>query len=238
MEIVVTPVCTKQDMRKFIHLPARIHKDHKSWIPPLYSDEWEFFNSKKNKSFEYSTVVMLLAYRGKKIVGRIMGIINHKYNELHREKNARFNYLETWDEREVIQALLQYVEDWARLKGMDKLVGPLAFSDKDPQGFLIEGFDEPVSIATHCNFEYVIAHLESLGYKKDIDLVVYKVQIPDKTPELYQKVSERAQRNNPGIELLEFSRRKDLRPWIRPMPRTPENTAGYRLASSCRRAAR
>jgi len=217
MEIVIKAVCSKSDLRKFIHLPAKIHKDHKNWIPPLYSDEWEFFNEKKNKSFEYSDVVMLLAYRGKKVLGRVMGIINYKYNEIHKQKYARFNYLETWDDREVSAVLLQHVEDWARMKGMKKLVGPLAFSDKDPQGYLIEGFNEPISIATHCNYAYVIDHLEALGFKKDIDLVVYKIEIPDKTPALYSKVAERALRNNPGLELLEFTRRKDLKPWIRPI---------------------
>jgi len=217
MGIIVMPVVTKRDLRKFIHLPARIHKNHKNWIPPLYSDEWEFFNSEKNKSFEYSDVVMLLAYRDKKLVGRIMGIINYKYNEAHKEKNARFNYLESWDDLEVIQALIQHVEKWARVKGMDKLVGPLAFSDKDPQGYLIDGFDEPVAIATHCNFEYIIGHLESLGFKKEVDLVVYKIRIPEQTPELYQKVAERARRNNPGLMLMEYTRRKDLKPWIRPI---------------------
>ncbi len=217
MGIAVKPVCTKRDLRKFIHLPAKIHKNHSNWIPPLYSDEWEFFDSEKNKAFEYCDVIMLLAFRDGKLAGRIMGIVNYKYNELHREKNARFNYLETWDDREVIQALLQHVEDWARIKGMDKLVGPLAFSDKDPQGFLIQGFQEPVAIATHCNFEFILGHLEALGYKKDIDLVVYKIKIPETTPELYQKVSQRALRNNPGIRLLEFTRRKDLKPWIRPI---------------------
>ena len=217
MEIVVKPVVTRQDMRKFIHLPAKIHRGHKNWIPPLYSDEWEFFSAKKNKSFEYSSVILMLAYRGKKVVGRIMGIINHKYNERHGERNGRFNYLETWDDREVIEVLIQHVENWARVKGMVKLVGPLAFSDKDPQGFLIEGFNEPVSIATHCNFKYLIGHLEALGFTKDIDLVVYKIRIPDTTPELYTQVAERARRNNPGIQLLEFTRRSDLKPWIRPI---------------------
>ena len=217
MRIAVKPVQTRQDMRKFIHLPAKIHKGHKNWIPPLYSDEWDFFSSKKNKSFEYSSVILLLAYRGNKVVGRIMGLINHKYNETHGEKHGRFNYLEAWDDREVIEVLIRHVEDWARKEGMNKMVGPLAFSDKDPQGYLIQGFDEPISIATHCNYEYLIGHLESLGYQKEIDLVVYKIQIPDHELKLHRLVTERAFRNNPHLKLLEFTRRKDLKPWIRPI---------------------
>ena len=217
MEIVIRPVSSKSELRKFIYLPAQIHKNHPNWIPPLYSDEWEFFNEKKNKSYEYCDVILLLAFRGKKLVGRVMGIVNYKYNDIHKQKYARFNYLETWDDREVICKLLHHVEEWARIKGMKKLVGPLAFSDKDPQGFLIEGFNEPISIATHCNYEYMVDHLVALGFDKDIDLVVYKIKIPERTPELYLKVAERAYRNNPGIKLLEFTRRKDLKPLIRPI---------------------
>ena len=211
------PVCTKRDMRNFIHLPAKIHKDHPNWIPPLYSDEWEFFDSKKNKSFEYSDVILLLAYRGEEIAGRVMGVINYKYNEMNREKHGRFNFLETWDDPEVSRELIRHVEDWARIKGMDKLVGPLAFSDKDPQGYLVEGFDEPNVIASHCNFKYTVDHLKAQGFEKDIDLVVYKVPIPEETPALYQKIAERALRNNPDNRLMEFKRRKDLRPMIRPI---------------------
>jgi GNAT superfamily N-acetyltransferase len=217
MEIMVRPVCTRRDLKTFIHLPARIHRDHKNWVPPLYSDEWKFFNPAKNKSFEYCDVILLLAYRGNEVVGRIMGIINHRYNEIRREKHARFNYLEAWDDREVIGVLIRHVEDWARIKGMNKLVGPLAFSDKDPQGFLIRGYNEPVVIASHCNFEYMIGHLEALGYTKDIDLMVYKIQLPRETPELYTRITERTMKNNPGIRLLEFTRRRDLKPWIRPI---------------------
>ena len=216
MGITVKPVCAKRDLRQFIHLPAKIHRGHKNWVPPLYSDEWEFFDSNKNKSFQYCDTIMLLAYRGKSLVGRIMGIINYAYNESHKENNARFNFLESWDDREVIEALLAHVQDWARIKGMDKLVGPLAFSDKDPQGYLVDGFHQPVVIASHCNYEYIVNHLKALGYTKEIDLVVYRVKIPDKVPELYQRVAERAMRNN-HLNLLEFKRRKDLKPFIRPI---------------------
>lgn len=216
MGITVKPVCTKREMKQFIHLPARVHRDHKNWVPPLYSDEWEFFDANRNKAFQYCDTILLLAYRDRKVVGRIMGIINYRYNENHRENNARFNFLEAWDDQEVIRILLEHVEDWARIKGMDKLVGPLAFSDKDPQGFLVEGFSQPIVIASHCNFEYIIRHLDALGYKKEIDLVVYKVDIPEKIPEIYQRISDRAMRNN-ELHLVEFTRRKDLKPLIRPI---------------------
>ena len=224
MSVAVRPVQNKRDLKQFIHLPARIHEGHQNWIPPLYSDEWVFFSNKKNRSFEHCDTILLLAYRNEELVGRIMGIIHRDYNEARKENNARFNFLEAWDDREVIESLIQAVADWAREKGSDKLIGPLAFSDKDPQGYLIEGFDEPVVIASHCNYEYIVTHLYELGFEKEIDLVVYKVMIPDKTPELYEKVSARALRNNPDLKLVEFRTKRHMRKYIRPVLRLVNDT--------------
>ena len=217
MDITLRTVHSRADLKKFIHLPAKIHKGHKNWIPPLYSDDWVFFSNRKNKSFDHCDTILLLAYREKRLVGRIMGIIHRIYNDEKREKNARFNFLEAWDDREVIKALIDAVSDWAVKKGMEKLIGPLAFSDKDPQGYLVEGFHEPTVIASHCNYEYITRHLTALGFKKEIDLVVYKVPVPETTPEIYLQIAERTLRNNGGLKLIEFRTRRELRLYIRPI---------------------
>ena len=90
MTIKIKEVGGKRELRIFIHLPAKIHRNHHNWVPPVYMDEWLFFNPKKNTAFSYSHTILLLAYRDKKPVGRIMGIINNKYNEIHNENDARF----------------------------------------------------------------------------------------------------------------------------------------------------
>lgn len=217
MALFIKTVNSRKDMKRFIHLPAKIHKDHENWIPPLYGDEWGFFNEKKNKSFSHCDTILLLAYRDRELVGRIMGIIHHDYNRKKNEKNARFNFLEAWDDREVIEALINAVDEWARDRGMEKLVGPLAFSDKDPQGYLVEGFDEPMVIASHCNFKYITDHLQALNFEKELDLVVYHVPVPEKTPDLYLKIAERTRNNNKDLSLVEFNTRRQLRKYIRPI---------------------
>ena len=73
MEIQIKEVKNKSDLREFIYLPEKIHKDHKNWVPPIYMDDWDFFNSKKNKSFKYSDTILLLACKGDVVVGRCMG---------------------------------------------------------------------------------------------------------------------------------------------------------------------
>jgi hypothetical protein len=180
-------------------------------------DDWEFFDPKKNKSFEFCDTILLLAYRSGEVVGRIMGIIHHTYNEKHQEKNARFAFFETWNDEEVANSLLLFVENWGREKGMEKLVGPLGFSDKDPQGFLIEGYDEPCVIASNCNFPYQVELLEKNAFTKEVDLVEYKIDIPNPLPEFYLRIEERAIRMNPNLRVLEFTSRSKVKPYIHPI---------------------
>ncbi len=213
-DILIHEVSSKSDLRQFIHLPAAIHKDHANWVPPIYMDDWEFFNPKLNKSFQSCETVLLLAYQDKKVVGRIMGIIHLKYNEKHNEKNIRFAFFETWNDDQVAKALIDAIANWGRSKGMERMIGPLAFSDKDPQGFLIEGYDQPVVISSNCNFPYQVEQLEKNAFTKEIDLVVYLVDIPEVMPEFHQKVEERAIRNNPNLKVLEFTSRKKVKPYI------------------------
>ncbi len=217
MEVVIKPVSTRQDLKTFIHLPALIHKNHKNWVPPIYMDEWVFFNPKKNRSFDHCDTVLALAWRNGKVVGRIMGVISHDYNLQHNEQHGRFSFLETWNEPEVFHALIEFVADWARQKGMVKLVGPLAFSDKDPQGFLIEGFDETVSIASNCSFPYMVDLTANEGFEKKYDLVVYKIAVPDEMPEFYKKIAERFAKNNGHFKILEFTSRRQIKPLVRPV---------------------
>ena len=216
-KLEIGEVKTKSDLRKFIFLPAQIHKDHKNWVPPIYMDDWEFFDPKKNKSFQFCDTTLLLATRANKVVGRIMGIIHLKYNASHNENNARFAFLETWDEPEVASALLTAVENWAKERKMVRLVGPLAFSDKDPQGLLIEGFDEPPVISSNCNFPYQTALVEQNGYEKEVDCVVYQIHIPNPIPAFYTKIQERAILRNPGLKVMEFTSRRMVKPYIHPI---------------------
>ena len=223
-KIEILEVQSKKDLSKFIHLPAAIHQNHSNWVPPIYMDDWEFFNPKKNKSFDSCDTILLLAFRNKEVVGRIMGIIHRKYNEKHQENHARFAFFETWNDEEVATSLIQSVENWARNKGMDRLVGPLAFSDKDPQGFLIDGFDEPAVIASNCNFPYQSELLVKNAYAKEVDLVAYQIKIPNPIPEFYLKIQERAIRQNQGLQVLEFTSRKKVKPYIHPVLRLLNRT--------------
>ena len=216
MLIDIREVRTNKDLKTFIFLPEKIHAGHRNWVHPIYMDEWKYFDLKKNKAFSYCDTVLLLAYRGDKAAGRVMGIINSRFNEYRKENIARFGYLETWEDPEVVHALLGKVEDWARQKGMTRIIGPYGFSDQDPEGWLIEGFENRATIATYYNYEWMPRLAEKEGYIKDIDYYVYKLSVPNELPEFYIKIHERIQRRGSYV-IHEFRKRKELKPWIRPV---------------------
>jgi hypothetical protein len=215
-DIIIKEVKTRQDKRKFIYLPSEVHKSNPNWLPPIYLDELELFNKKKNKSYLYSDTVLYLAYRDKKVVGRIMGIINKRYNAIHNEQHGRFCFLECYEDREVVHALIIEVENWASERGMIKLVGPLAFSDKDPQGFQIEGFEYPKFIVCPTNDIYLPEMISREGYEKKRDLVNYLAKIPDELPPVYKNILPRVFENR-EYKVVEFNSRKELRPYLYPI---------------------
>ncbi len=216
MAIDIREVKTRRDLKAFIYLPERIHAGHKNWVHPIFMDDRKYFDKDKNKAFGYCDTTLLLARRDGRPVGRIMGIINHRFNEHRNERTARFGYFEVYEDKEAFTALLRAVEGWARAKGMTKIVGPYGFSDQDPEGFLIEGFEHHATIATYYNFEWMPKFLGEDGYAKDIDWFVYKIAVPKEPPEFYKKIFERAMKRG-TYELLEFKSRKEIKPWIRPV---------------------
>jgi hypothetical protein len=216
MAIDVREVKTRQELKAFIYLPEKLHEGHANWVHPIYMDERKYFNPKKNKAFGYCRTLLLLAYRDEQLVGRAMGIINERFNEYRKERLARFGYLETVESQEVVHALLSRVEEWARSLGMTRIVGPYGFSDQDPEGFIIEGFENRATIATYYNFVWMPRMVENEGYTKDIDYYVYKLDIPPELPEFYHKIFERAKKRG-NFEVLEFRKRREIKPWIRPI---------------------
>jgi hypothetical protein len=215
-ELIIKEIITKKDRRDFIYLPEKVHKNEPDWLPPIYMDEWELYDKKKNKSYQYADAILLLAYRDTKPVGRIMGIVNNRYNSINNEQHGRFCFMECYNDKEVFHALITRVEIWAREKGMTRMVGPLGFSDKDPQGFQIEGFEYPLFMTAANNSKYMPELLEAEGFEKKVDLVDYIGKIPEKFPEVYERVLARYECNK-EFKIIEFAGKKELKPYIIPV---------------------
>jgi len=214
MAIVLKEVAGSGDLKKFVKFPFSIYKNHKYWIPPLINGELNTLRPDKNPSLENCEWKYVLAYRNGKIVGRIAGIINKRFNERWERKYARFCWFDFIDDREVSATLLADIEKWALSKGMDRLLGPMGFSTFERQGMLLEGFDNLPTFSSAYNHEYYPQHLIDLGYLKDIDYVEYVVKTPSEIPEKAQKIRDLIiQRYQ--LTTLEGKTRKEILPYAR-----------------------
>ena len=81
MSIVIKEVLTKRQLKKWVDFPNRLYKKTPSYVPFLMQDEISTFTKDKNPAYEFCETKLFLAYRGKEIVGRIGGLINHAYNK-------------------------------------------------------------------------------------------------------------------------------------------------------------
>ncbi|GAB1403657.1 hypothetical protein MASR1M74_08350 [Lentimicrobium sp.] len=231
MEIDIIEVSNKKQLRTFINLTAKIHHDDPYWLPPVYADEWNYFNPSKNKGFNHCETILLLAFHQGKAVGRIMGIIHRSYNQLTSERTARFSHFACFNMPEVASALLSNIEKWAINHGADMVAGPYGFSDKDPQGFRIEGFDDlPQLIDIACNHPYMVDLTLANGYSPMIDCMTYRFNIDLVLPDIYKRVQQRVLNGN-RFRMHEFTHKKELKkqivPFLRLVNQTYSNLYGF-----------
>ncbi len=209
--IKIQKVETKKQLRAFIDFHYDLYKGNPYDVPNLFMDEKNTLSPSKNPAFDFCEAEYYLAYdEDGQVVGRIAGIINHKANDRWKRNSVRFGWLDFIDDLDVSRALFRAVEDYGRRKGMTEIVGPLGFTDMDPEGMLIMGFDKLGTMPTIYNYDYYPRHMEQMGgWEKDTDYVEYYIRVPEKVPEKYSKIAAMiADRYNLHVKKLT---RKDIR---------------------------
>lgn len=188
--IEIRKVESRYDLKTFIEFHYDLYKGNAYDVPNLYTDEVNTLRKDKNAAFEFCEAEYFMAFRDGRMVGRVAAIINHRANEKWQRKSVRFGWIDFIDDIEVSAALLKAVEDYGRSKGMTEAVGPLGFTDMDPEGMLTWGFDQLGTMPTIYNYPYYPEHMERLGgWAVDNKYVEYKMYVPDTVPEKYTKIA-------------------------------------------------
>lgn len=191
MAVEIKKVESKKDLKKFIDFHYDLYAGNPYDAPTLFLDEMNTLSPDKNVAFDFCEAAYFLAYKDGKIAGRIAAIINKRANEKFGKQDLRFGWIDFIDDLEVSKALFKAAEDWGRAKGMTSIVGPLGFTDLDPEGMLIMGFDKLNTMETIYNYDYYPKHMEAMGgWEKDNDYVEYYLPMPDKVPEKFAKLSQ------------------------------------------------
>lgn len=215
-KIIVKKITTRKDLDKFVDFPFQLFKGNQFWVPPLKFDDINTLRNDKNPAFEYCEADYWLSFCDDKPVGRVAGIINHKENECWNTSLVRFGWIDFIDDPEVSRILIETVIEWGRAKGMTGIHGPLGFTDMDPEGMLVEGFDQISSLSVIYNFPYYIDHLERLGFRKAADWVQFEIKIPVDVPEKVERMT-RLVLQKYDLHLLTPRKAKEIRPYAAKM---------------------
>ena len=201
---------TKSELRKYVQFGIDLYKGNPYFVPPLFFDELDTFNPKKNPAFDFCNSQSFLAYRDGRIVGRITGIVNSAVNEKTGEKVVRFGFVDFIDDAEVVDALFDAVIRWGAAQGMTAIVGPLGYSDMDKEGMLIDGFNEMGTMATIYNYPYYKDHMERMGFEKETDWIEFRMTVPDAIPDKYSRIADIVRRKY-ELRVVDIKSRK----WVK-----------------------
>lgn len=191
MSVEIKKVESKKDLKTFVDFHYDLYEGNAYDVPTLFSDDMATLSRDKNAAFEFCEAEYYLAYKDGKLVGRVAAIINNKANKRWGRKTCRFGWIDFIDDLEVSKALLDAVAEYGKSKGMTEVVGPLGFTDFDPEGMLTEGYDQLGTFATIYNYPYYPQHMEKLGgWVKDNDYVEFKIFVPDAMPEKHLKIAQ------------------------------------------------
>lgn len=212
-KITIENVRTKAELKAFVRFNYELYKDNQYAVPDLLEDTMDIFDLKKNPAYRFCETQLFLARRNGKVVGRVAAIINHRANETWKEKKVRFGWIDFVDDIEVTRTLMEAVEEWGKLKGMTRIVGPMGFTDLDPEGMLTEGFDQLSTMNSIYNYPYYPMHMAELGFEKETGWVERKVVIPreghEANKDKYHRVAEMV-RQRYGFRVRRFKKKSEI----------------------------
>lgn len=190
MSVQIKVVETKRDFKTFARFANKLYKGNKYYVPSMPFDDLATFDKNRNAAFEFSEAKFYLAYKDGRPVGRVAAIINHKANETWKVKQVRFGWIDFIDDIEVSGALLEAVTAFGKSRGMTQIVGPLGFTDFDPEGMLVEGFDRVGTMALIYNHPYYPEHMLKHGYYKETGWLEYRITLPETISERHSAIAD------------------------------------------------
>ena len=203
MSIQIKTVTTRKELKIFSRFGNKLYKGNKYYVPTLIFDDLNTLDKKKNAAFDFCEAEYYLAYKNDAVVGRVAAIVNYKANESWKVDQVRFGWFDFIDDIEVSAALLDAVIAFGKARGMTQIVGPLGFTDFDPEGMLVEGFDRVSTMALIYNHPYYPEHMKKLGYTKETGWVELRITIPQSIPDRHKRLADLVvQRNNLKVRKL------------------------------------
>lgn len=202
---------SKSERNRFIHLPFDLYRENPLWVPPILIDAHTQLRRDQHPFYEHSEADFFLAERDGQVVGRVAALVNNRYNEYHKTRQAQFYLFECIEDLEVAKALMGEVEKWAKQRDLDTIVGPKGFGALDGYGMLVKGFEfRPAMTMMNYNPPYYPQFMEAMGFKKEVDFVsCYLPADKFRLEERVHRIAQRAARRS-GLEVKRFGNKREL----------------------------
>jgi GNAT superfamily N-acetyltransferase len=175
--VQIRPVRSRRELKRFVKVPFRLHRDSPQWVPPLIFERMEFLNRKKNPWFEHGEAEYLIAERDGEPVGRITAHLDRRWDEFQGGGDAMFGFFETADDPVAAAALLDAATEWAAGRGRSRILGPMDFTTNDEVGILIEGFELRPFILENWHPPHYRELIEARGFGKAMDLLMWELRL-------------------------------------------------------------
>lgn len=173
--VQIVPVQSKKQLAQFIDLPHDLYAKDPNYVPELFIAQQDLLSAKKHPFFKHSQAQAFLAFKGDKLVGRILAIWNNNHNTFNNVLEGQFGFFESINDQEVATKLLETAEHWVKEKGGHTIVGPINLTTNDTCGLLIDGFDRPPMAMMPYNPPYYIDLITHAGFADKVDLRAYYV---------------------------------------------------------------
>jgi GNAT superfamily N-acetyltransferase len=177
--VSIQPARSRRELKRFVKVPFRLHRDQPQWVAPLIFERMEFLNRRKNPWFEHGEAELFIAARDGEAVGRISAHIDHRWDEYQGGSDAMFGFFETANDPEIAAALLGTATEWARGKGRQRIIGPMDFTTNDEIGILIEGYERRPMILEPWHPPHYQELIEAEGFEKAMDVQMWELQFGD-----------------------------------------------------------
>jgi GNAT superfamily N-acetyltransferase len=178
-KLTVRPVRGRRDLKRFVKLPFRLHRDHDRWVPPLIYERRRFLDRKRNPFFEHAEAEYFLCEREGRPVGRITAQIDQRWDEFQGGNDGMFGFFECENDLAAARALVGTAAEWLRQRGRERMLGPMDFTTNDECGILVEGYEHRPMILEPWHPPFYRELLESQGLGKRVDLLMWSLEMGD-----------------------------------------------------------
>jgi GNAT superfamily N-acetyltransferase len=204
----------KSHIRRFVDIPYRLYKHHAQWVPPLRMDVELLLNKQQHPFYDHSDADFFVALRDTRAVGRLAVLVNKPFNQYHQTTQAQFYLFECTDDQEAAAALFAQAFEWARARGLSKIIGPKGFGALDGYGLLVEGFEHrQMMTMMNYNYPYYPRLLENLGFQKEVDFIsCYLSAEAFNLPDRIHSIADRVQKRG-TLQVKRFKDKNELKAW-------------------------